>query len=350
MNKITITPLGGLGRTGALNCMLYETAKTAILVDCGAGFVDDGYPGVDILIPNFDLLETKRDKLKAVILTHGHEDHVGGLPYLLQEICVPVYATPFTRGVITSKISEFKIKGVQLHELQPSHKIQIGDFAIEPVFIHHSIMDVVAFYITVADQKIFHCTDFKLDDSAPAQKQMDLDRFAAIGKAGVDLALLDSTNVLAEGTSESEAVIKDNLYEIFSSVPGRLIACLFSSNTYRLQSLLQCARQAGRKVALTGRSTKEYFRIAASLDRLDLAGIDFHDVEDIGQFADQEVFVIVTGSQAEPRSVLSRMSRDMFRPFKIREGDTLLMSSRMIPGNEGRILHMLNNIAQLGAH
>ena len=348
MNKIKITPLGGLGRTGALNCMLYETSQTAVLVDCGAGFVDDTQPGVSIMIPNFDVLESVRDKLSAVLITHGHEDHVGSLPYLLKKYTLPIYATPFARGVIQSKCEEFQIKDIPVHDLSPNEIITIEDLIIEPVIINHSIMDVVALYLKADGFKTFHCTDFKIDDEAPEDKAVDLKKFKAIGKEGLDLLLLDSTNSLQAGCTTSEAEVRENLYNVFDKIKGRLITCLFSSNTYRLQSLLECAKRTGRKVALTGRSTKEYFRIAAALDRLDLSGIDLYDVEDITQFPDDQILVIVTGSQAEPRSVLGRIAKNMFKPLRIQKGDTLLMSSRMIPGNEGRILNMLNQLSMLG--
>jgi ribonuclease J len=349
MDEIKITPLGGLGRTGALNCLLYETETTAILVDCGAGFVDERFPGVGLIIPNFDILETKRDKLKAVIFTHGHEDHVGATPYLLKKFDLPLYATPFAQGILRAKLNDFSLHNTDIYELKPHETITLGDITIEPVFITHSILDVVAFLIETKGFKAFHCTDFKLDDHAVDDYMMDLNKFEKIGQKGLDLLLLDSTNALEEGRSLSEAEISSSLLDVFNNTRGRLITCLFSSNSYRLQTLLDCAKKTNRKVALTGRSAKEYFRIASNLQRLNLDNIDLYDVEEITQFPENEIFVIVTGSQAEPRSVLNRMANDQFKPFKVRDGDTLIMSSRMIPGNEGRILEMLNKLSMLGA-
>ncbi len=346
---LKLMPLGGVGETGALNCMLYETDTTAILVDCGVGFANDRFPGVDVMIPNFDVLERVRNKLQAVVLTHGHEDHVGALPYFLQRFPVPVYATEFTRGVVWNKLEEFKLTKIDVRELVYDQTVQIGDVTIEPVYVNHSIMDVAALHIHANGRTAFHCTDFKIDHTAPDSRVTDLERMKEMGKEGLDLLLLDSTSVLNSGWTISESKVQTHLLELFKGIKGRIIACLFSSNSYRMQSLIDCAQATGRKVALTGFSTKEYTRIATSIGRLDLCEAELYDAEDIKKFDDDEILVIVTGSQAEPRSVLSRLSTGSFGPFKIKEGDTVVMTSRMIPGNEGRILEMLNRIALLGA-
>lgn len=347
--QLKFMALGGLGEIGSMNCMLYETEQTAILVDCGVGFVDDRYPGVNVMIPDFDALERVRDKLCALVLTHGHEDHVGGIAYLMRRFPMPVYATDFTRGIVHNKFEEFRIKDSDVRELNFGQVIQIGDIEVEPVFVNHSIMDVAALLIKANGRSVFHCTDFKIDHAAPENRVLDLARFKKIGTDGLDVLLLDSTNVFGTGWTLSESKVRANLFEVFTQIKGRILTCLFSSNSFRLQSILECARLSGRKVALTGRSTKEYTRIATSLGRMDTTGVELYDVEDISQFPDNEILVVVTGSQAEPRSVLSRLSKNMFRPFKIREGDTLLMSSKMIPGNEGRIIEMLDRVSLLGA-
>lgn len=340
--------MGGLGETGALNCMLYETEQTAIVVDCGVRFMDESFPGVSLAIPNFDFLEPVKDKLKAVVFTHGHEDHVGALPYLMRRFPLPVYATDFTRGIIHTKFKELHLTDLQLNPLAFDKPVTIGDITIDPVFVNHSMMDVAALLISTSQVKAFHCTDFKIDHAAP-ERVIDLARIGEIGSQGLDLLLLDSTNALAPGWTESETKVRANLLELFTKIRGRIVACLFSSNAFRVQSLIECARITGRKVALTGRSTREYVRIASELKRLDSSGVALYDVEEIVNFPDAQILVLVTGSQAEPRSVLNRMSHNMFRPFRIRPGDTLLMTSKMIPGNEGRILAMLNRLSALGA-
>lgn len=347
MTTLKITALGGLGETGARNCMLYETERTAVLVDCGVGFPDNRHPGVELIHCNYDFLEEKVSKLKAVVLTHGHEDHVGGLPFLLRRFPVPVYATPFTQGIVRLKFKEFGI-GVDILDIEYGELFSVGDIEFEPVFINHSIMDVAAFCISTGSVKAFHCTDFKIDQSAPEGRATDLKRFRELGEEGIDLLLLDSTNALVSGWTQSEMKIRENLIQRFTRLKGRVLACLFSSNGFRVQTLIECARITGRKVALTGRSTKEYFAIAKRIQRMDTTGVEFYDVEDITQFPDNEILVLVTGSQAEPRSVWHRMSKNMFRPFRLKTGDTLLMTSKMIPGNEGKILDQLNRLALLG--
>lgn len=340
-----------MGETGALNCMLYETEKSAVLVDCGVSFANDRqYPGVDVIVPDFDFLNKIKHKLKAVVLTHAHEDHIGALPYFLQKFKLPVYGTEFTRGVVQSKLVEFNLADADIRELHFNKPLTLDDFEILPIFVNHSMMDVAALLISSHDRKLLHLTDFKIDSSSPDGRVIDLAHFKNIGKAGLDVLLMDSTNALSPGWTASESVIRTNLIELFTQINGRILTCLFSSNTYRMQSLIECARVTGRKIALTGRSTKEYTRVALELNRLNTKGVDFYDVEEIDQFPDSEVLVIVTGSQAEPRSVLSRMARGMFRPLTIREGDTLVMSSKMIPGNEGRIIEMLDLVALQGAH
>lgn len=343
---LKFTPLGGLGETGALNCMLYQTDDTAFVVDCGIGFADEDLPGVNAVIPDFSCLESVRGKLKAVVLTHGHEDHVGALPYFLQKFPVPVFATPFTKEIILDKMGKFGLDSAPVNTLEFNQPVKIGSMRIKPVFVNHSIMDTSALLISTDSVRVFHLTDFKIDHACPGGRVTDLASFGEIGKQGLDLLLLDSTNAFRPGWTLSEARVCDNLIELFTRIKGRIVACLFSSNSFRMQSLLECARITGRKVALTGRSTRDYFRCAEKLGFFNAENISFYDVEEITQFPDEEILVIVTGSQAEPRSVLNRMSYEMFRPFRLKAGDTILMSSRMIPGNEGRILKMLNRLAQ----
>lgn len=347
---LTLKALGGLGETGALNCMLYDTGRTAILVDCGVAFPDDSLPGVNLMHPDFSRLEQVRDRLQAVVLTHGHEDHMGAIAFFLKKFPVAVYATRFTCGLVRQKLEELAVRGISIHEMAYDAVVTIGEFSIDPLFVNHSIIDAAALYIRYKEHSVMHLTDFKIDHSAPEGRVIDLARFRAIGDEGLDLLLSDSTNAFSEGWTVSETRVRSNLIERFTKLKGRILACLFSSNIHRVQSLVECARVSGRSLAFTGRSAKEYTRLAREQGRLDLKGVDVRDVEDLAGLADEQVMVIVTGSQAEARSVLNRISQDMFRPFKLREGDTVLMSSRIIPGNEGNVLRMLNDLALRGAH
>lgn len=342
-------PIGGVGETGALNSMLYEGGDTAILVDCGVGFAGDRFPGANVIIPDFRDLEPMRSRLKALVLTHGHEDHVGAVAHFRKYFPdLPIYATDFTMGIVRQKFTEAGLAADRLVAVTPGRKFSIGELDIEPIFINHSILDAVALLIAHGARRALHLTDFKIDHSAPEGKVTDLARFKKIGEEGLGLLLMDSTNVFSPGWTDSEMVVRAGLMERFTSVKGRIVACLFSSNIMRIQSLIECARVTGRKIAFTGRSTKEYTRIAREIAKLDLGGVELYDVEEVTKFPDSEILVLATGSQAEPRSVLQRMSHGMFKPFKLREGDTLLMSSKMIPGNEGRILEMMNRVSTLG--
>lgn len=347
--EIQLLALGGLGETGSLNCMLYETKESAIVVDCGIGFPDDFFPGVNVMIPDFQCLENIRSKLKALVLTHGHEDHVGAISYFTKQFGLPIYATAFTQGVVCQKLNEQGLQATPIKDLVPGRTVTIGDFSIEPVFVNHSILDTVGLLIEHQGLKAFHLTDFKIDQRAPDGKRTDLEHFKKIGDDGLDLLLSDSTNALSQGWTESELSVEESLLNEFRKTNGRILACLFSSNVIRLQALINCARATNRKVALTGRSTKEYFRIANEIRKIDLRGVEFLDVEETKGLPDENVLLVVTGSQAEPRSVLQRISEDQFKPFRIQKGDTILMSSKMIPGNEHGILRMFNRLAILGA-
>jgi ribonuclease J len=350
MTTLKMTPLGGLGETGALNCMLYENDDTAFVVDCGVAFPDESLPGVGLVIPDFSVLDRLGSKLKALVLTHGHEDHIGAIPYFLKRFDVPLYGLPFTLGVIRNKLPEVLESGAIMRPITYGKSFTIGDVSIEAVFVNHSIPDASGLFIRSGSQKIMHLTDYKIDHAASNGRVTDLARFQEIGREGLDLLLLDSTNAFTPGWTHSESLATANLVKTMTKIRGRVVACLFASNVHRVQSLIECARITGRKIAFTGRSAKAYTRVASALDLLQYKDVDVYDVEEMDQFADHEVLVLVTGSQAEPRSVLGRMARGMFKPFKLRVGDTVLMSSRVIPGNEGKVFHMLDDLAMQGAN
>lgn len=347
--EFKLMPIGGVGETGALNSMLYQAGETAFVIDAGVGFVDDRFPGANLIVPDYTALESVRDNLKGLVLTHGHEDHIGSVPHFLKEYEVPVYGTAFTIELIQQKLEEYNIYNIEFIEIKAGEPFQIGDVKIEPVFVNHSIMDTVALFCDYHGKTWLHLTDFKIDPEDPEKNSIDLKRIGEIGNSGLDLLLMDSTNVFSKGETKRELDVRESLYEQIEQVKGRVIICLFSSNTFRLQSLIDCAKRTGRKIAITGRSTRSYIAAAREISRIDFKGVGVYDIEDIKQFDDSEIMVLSTGSQGEGRAVLQRMSRDMFKPFRIKSGDTILMSSKMIPGNEGRIFEMMNRLSLLGA-
>lgn len=344
---LTLTALGGLGETGSLNCMLYETPTTAFLVDCGMGFPSGSMPGVNVMIPDFSgLSDTQRSKIQALVLTHGHEDHVGAVTHFFKTFGLPIYATPFTQGIVRQKFKEANLDASRIFNLKVDHELHLGDVRILPIFVNHSILDTVGLLIESAGQRVMHLTDFKIDLGAPSGKVTDLEHFKRIGNEGLDLLLMDSTNAMQSGWTPSEMTVRENLIEQMKSVDGRILVCLFSSNVIRLQSLILAAKATGRKLALTGRSSREYSSIAKDLGQLKTEGVDILDVEDLHNYADSEVMVVVTGSQGEPRSVLQRISEDYFKPFRLRKGDTVFMSSKIIPGNESEVYAMVNRLSE----
>lgn len=346
MTSVQIMALGGLGETGSLNCMLYETESSAIVVDCGMGFTSQFLPGVNFIIPSFDFLKTKKHKIKAIVLTHGHEDHIGSIAYLLKELKIPVYATRMTLGLVEAKVRNFGIMNPSLFLLSFHKPFVLADFTIVALPIDHSIPDAAALHLEVMGRHILHITDFKIDKTA--QRFAQFETFQKFATMPLDLLLSDSTNIFSPGFTLPESKIEENLHAQISKISGRAFVCLFSSNIRRVQSLINIAKSCGRKVAFAGRSTKEYTRIAKELGHLNTDGVAFHEVEEIARFADEQILVILTGTQAEAGSVLHRLSHQMFRPFEFKKGDTLLMSSTMIPGNEGDIFNMLNRISLLG--
>lgn len=350
INELKITPLGGVGETGALNCMVYESEKEAIVVDCGTMFPDQEILGFNIIIPDFSYLESIRHKLKALVLTHGHEDHIGATPFLLQKLDLPVYATPFTMELIKEKLGEIPpLSKPILKTFRPGEKITIGNFKIESIFVNHSIIDAAAIAIATPSGYVLHLTDWKIDKTPLNDKVIDLKKFERLGKEGVVLLLGDSTNASHEGATLSETEVNKQLLKICSNHKGRIIVALFSSNIRRVQGLANIAKKLGRTLALVGRSMRENTIIARQLGELNFNGINVLDIEDTKNLPPHKVMVLATGTQGEPRSVLSRMAAGEFRPFQVGTGDLVLFSSKVIPGNEINTGHVVNNLCRRGA-
>lgn len=350
IRKLKVTPLGGVGEIGALNCMVYETEAAAVVVDCGSMFPENENPGVDLIIPDFTYLHTIKRKLKGIVFTHGHEDHCGATPYLLKEIDLPVYATPFTLELIRSKLKEFPPpKTPKLNRFIPGETLHLSPFEIETVYINHSIIDATSLAFKLDGGYVVHLTDWKIDKTPLGGKTTDLKKFKSFTREGVIALLGDSTNADRPGHTLSEREITRQIKKIASHHRGRIIITLFSSNMERVQELINIGRDLKRNVAFVGRSMHENTAIARSIGRLSLEGVNVVDVEQTRGMPDDRVLLLVTGTQAEPGSVLSRIAHDEFKPFKIRRGDLVLFSSRNIPGNEKNISNMINHLCRRGA-
>ncbi len=346
---LRVIPLGGCGEIG-LNMTAFEYGEDIIVVDCGLMFPEDYMLGIDIVIPEIGYLKKNKDRCRAFIITHGHEDHIGALPFVLRELNLPVYATALTTGLIESKLKEFGLLGdVRLNTIRPRDVVTIGDFSIEFLRVSHSIPDCVALAITTPLGVVIHTGDFKLDQTPVDGERTDYARLVEYGEKGVLLLLSDSTNVESEGYSPSESVIGGVFEDIFRKAEGRIIVSVFSSNIHRIQQVFQCAFKTGRKVILNGRSIVENVRIARERGYLYAPDGVIGDIKEAGSLPPQRVVVLTTGSQGEPMSALIRMAMGEHRHIKIREGDTVLLSAKFIPGHEKAIANMMNHLYRRGA-
>jgi ribonuclease J len=346
---LEVVPLGGLGEFG-MNMMAITWEDSTILVDAGVMFPDPDQLGVDLIIPDMAYLEARRDRIKALILTHGHEDHIGAVPHVLPLFDGPVYGTPFTLALVEPKLEEHGIDaGDRLKAVAPRQTVTAGPFTIEFIRVTHSMPDCVALAITTPVGVIIHTGDFKIDQTPPDGQHFDLHRFAELGGQGVLALFSDSTNVDRPGFTGPEAEVIDAFEELFTSTQGKLVVSTFSSSVYRMQLLVDLAVQFDRKVAFIGRSMVQNAEIAQRLGYLRVpAGILIRD-SDVHNHRAQDVLCIATGSQGQPRAALSRMSIDDHRYVKLGPDDTVVFSARVIPGSEKAIARMMNHIAKRGA-
>jgi ribonuclease J len=348
-HKLQLIPLGGLGEFG-MNSMAIRYGDEIIVVDAGMMFPDAELLGVDIVTPDFAYLEQHRDKVLALILTHGHEDHIGAVPFLLSEINVPVYSAAFTLAMVERRLEEHGLlDGAKLHKVKPGSRIQIGAFTIEFIHVTHSIVSSMALAITTPLGVIIHTGDFKVDPTPTDNEPFDLHTFAEYGKRGVLLLMSDSTNVDRPGYTESERAVRPRLDEIFYRAERRLVISCFSSSIHRLQQILDVAAEYGRKVAFLGRSMNNVTEIAHSLGLLHLPDGILLRPQDIMQAAPDKVVVVASGTQGEPMSALSRIAVDNHKNLSVERGDTVVLSARIIPGNEKGIYRMINHFAKRGA-
>jgi ribonuclease J len=348
-DSIKIIPLGGLGAIGN-HCTIFEYRDEIIVVDAGIMFPDDEVPGVDFLIPDFSYLEKNKKKVKGIIITHGHEDHIGALPFLLQKLNVPVYAAGLTLGFIKNRLEERPPKETPvLIEIYPRNQVELGHFRLEFIRINHSIVDGIGIAITTDVGTIIHSGDFKIDYSPLDGQVIDLSKFAEYGEKGVLLLMSDSTNALVKGYSKSESSLKEGLTDIFSSARGRIIVASFASHIHRMQQVLDAAYRFNRKVAISGISMEKNFEIAANLNHLNYKKELMIDIREASSLPDKKLVVICTGSQGEPMSALSRMANGIHKHIQIGERDTIVISASVIPGNEKTVNNVINSIMTKGA-
>jgi ribonuclease J len=346
---LRIIPLGGFGEIG-LNMMLFEYEDTLFIIDAGLMFPEDYMLGIDIVIPNFDYLRQSNRKVAGIILTHAHEDHIGALPYLLREIKAPIFGTPFTLGVVRNKLEEHKLlESVSMHEVLPGEKINIGPFELEFIHVCHSIVGGVGIAIKTPVGLVVHTGDFKICNTPLDGVTTDVNRFAWYGEKGVLALLSDSTNVEREGYTISDQEVGETLAKIAKDSKGRIIVALFASNITRIQQIVDIAVARGRKVIFDGRSIRTNVKIAKDLEYIRVPeGIEIN-VEQINGFPDDDILVITTGSQGEPVSALARMTTGRHKYLKIKKNDTVVLSSKFIPGNEKAITKIINSFYKQGA-
>ncbi|MDD6154755.1 MAG: ribonuclease J [Eubacteriales bacterium] len=336
-------PIGGLNEIGK-NMTLIEYRGQILIIDCGMTFPEDDMFGVDVVIPDFSYLVENSKKVKGLIITHGHEDHIGAIPYLLEKINVPIYGTPLTLGLIRNKLEEHNLAG-DLREIRAGDKFTVGRyFHVEAIHTTHSIADAVAFYIETPAATIFHTGDFKVDYTPLDGDPINLTRYAEIGKKGVDVMLADSTNVLRPGFTPSEQVVGKTLDGIFRDATSRIIIATFSSNVDRVQKIIELAIKYGRKFAVSGRSMENVVALATELGYIKFPSSSYVELKDIKDIPDKELVIITTGSQGEPMSALSRMANDMHRSVKLKKGDVVIFSSSPVPGNEKTITRVVNEL------
>lgn len=341
--------LGGVGEIGK-NITALEYGDDILLIDCGLAFPGEDMPGVDLVIPDFTYLKENASKVKGIVITHGHEDHIGSLPYLLKDIKVPVYGSKLTLTLLDNKLREHKITGIKQNVVKPRNQIKLGCFSVEFVKVNHSIAGAFALSITTPAGIVFHTGDFKIDYTPIDGEKIDLPRIAEIGEKGVTLLMCESTNVERPGYTMSEKSVGEKLEKIFiEHATRRLFVATFSSNIYRIQQIIDLAKKYDRKVAVVGRSMINNIDAGMKIGEFKFDKDVFVDIEKIASLEDKNVIVLSTGSQGEPTSALSRLSSGEFSRVEIGENDTVIFSSTPIPGNENMVNKVINNLYKKGA-
>ncbi len=349
MAKLKIIPLGGLGEIGK-NLTVYEYGQDIVVVDCGIGFPDEELYGIDLVIPDISYLRQNKDKIRGIVITHGHEDHIGALPYVMRELDVPIYATSLTAGIIELKLEEFDLLyNTQIFTKKAGDRFKLGCFEIEFIHVNHSIADSVALAIKTPIGTVIHTGDFKIDVTPIQGEMIDLARLGQLGKQGVLALLSDSTNVEKPGHTESERKVAEKFDELFKGCEKRIIVTTFASNVQRIQQIVNVAAKYKRKVALTGRSMENMIKVAIELGYMDVPEGVLVDLNQIkGQPKDRTV-IISTGSQGESMSALYRMAFSEHKQINIDAGDRIIISASAIPGNETTISRVIDELFHKGA-
>ena len=350
-SKLKIIPLGGLEQIG-MNITAFEYEDSIVVVDCGLAFPEDDMLGIDLVIPDVTYLEENLDKVKAFVITHGHEDHIGSLPYVLKRINVPLYATRLTMGLIDHKLEEHGLEGIVKRKVvKPGQTITLGDFRVEFIKTNHSIQDAVALAIYSPAGVVVHTGDFKVDYTPVFGDAIDLQRFAEIGRKGVLALMCDSTNAERKGFTASERTVGATFDAIFTEHTNtRIIIATFASNVDRVQQIINSACKHGRKVVVEGRSMVNIISIASELGYLNIPENTLIEVEKMKDYPDEQMVLITTGSQGESMAALSRMAANMHKKVMIKPGDTVIFSSNPIPGNEKAVSKVINELSMKGAN
>ncbi|MCT4621516.1 MAG: ribonuclease J [Marinisporobacter sp.] len=348
--KIKVIPLGGLNEIGK-NMMAFEYKDNIMIIDCGLSFPEDEMLGIDMVIPDITYLIKNKDKVRGIVLTHGHEDHIGALPYVLKKLNVPVYGTKLTLGLVNNKLKEHKLSSsVHTEVVKPGDVVKLGEFKVEFIRTSHSIADAVCLAIHTPMGTIVHTGDFKIDFTPIDGEPIDFHRLAELGKKGVLLLLADSTNVERQGYTMSERTVGVTFENIFRNATQRIIVATFASNVHRVQQIIDAAYKFNRKISVSGRSMVNVVNVAMELGYLKVPEDMLIDINRINDYPDHEVVVITTGSQGEPMSALSRMASAEHRKLEIQPGDMVIISATPIPGNEKTVARVVNQLFEKGAN
>ena len=345
--KLKIIPLGGMGEVGK-NITLFEYNDSIIIIDCGMTFPEEEMLGIDIVIPDVTYLIKNKSKIKALFITHGHEDHFGAIPYVLKKLDVPIYATKLTLGLLKNKLKEHRLKNVSLNTVKHGDKIKSGPFEVEFIKTSHSIPDSAALAIDTPFGKVVHTGDFKIDFTPISDDVMDLNRFAELGNEGVLALLSDSTNVTRPGYTMSESTVGETFRDLFSKAEGRILVATFASNIHRIQQIINASELNNRKVVISGRSMLNNTEVALELGYLKVKSDTIIDIKNMRKYPDDEIVLITTGSQGEPMSALTRIANSDHRRIELQADDLVIISATPIPGNEKTVSKVINSLMEKG--